>query len=92
MPSAPPYEPARHPMCCCCFAGIASSEMRPIVLESGPEKQTRRQMLENESARNDDEAAFFINTGDSTPHPPRRLKPNWAEFFNLISPLIMLKP
>ncbi|XP_069915662.1 endogenous retrovirus group K member 10 Gag polyprotein-like [Oryctolagus cuniculus] len=82
MPSAPPYEPPRHPMRCCCFAGNASSEMRPIVLESGPEKQTRRQMLENESARNDDEAAFFINTGDSTPHPPRRLKPNWAEFFN----------
>lgn len=59
MPSAPPYEPPRHPMCCCCFAVNASSEMRPIVLESGPEKQTRRQMLENESARNDDEAAFF---------------------------------
>ncbi|XP_051695972.2 endogenous retrovirus group K member 8 Gag polyprotein-like [Oryctolagus cuniculus] len=82
MPSAPPYEPPHHPMCCCCFAGNASSEMRPIVLESGPEKQTRRQILENESARNDNEAAFFINTGDSTPHPPRCLKPNWAEFFN----------
>ncbi|XP_069923683.1 endogenous retrovirus group K member 6 Gag polyprotein-like [Oryctolagus cuniculus] len=54
MPSAPPYEPPHHPMRCCCFAGNASREMRPIVLESGPEKQTRRQILENESALTED--------------------------------------